>query len=158
MSEPVKVLFVCLGNICRSPTAEAVFQRKVADAGLSDRIHTDSCGTGDWHIGRAPDSRAQSHALERGYQLDHLRARQVCEKDFFSCDYVLAMDNSNLSDLQAMCPPQGTAPRLFLEFASNTALKEVPDPYYGDADGFDEVLDLVEDAADGLLTSIRATL
>ncbi|WP_116364213.1 low molecular weight protein-tyrosine-phosphatase [Parahaliea mediterranea] len=152
---PVKVLFVCLGNICRSPTAHAVFEHCVAAQGLSERIQVDSCGTGDWHIGRAPDRRAIAAAATRGYQLQHLRARQVAPGDFDQFDYILAMDNSNLKDLQAMRPAGFTGHLgLFLAFGGD-AEREVPDPYYGGDEGFDHVLDLIEAASGGLLAEIR---
>ena len=152
----VNVLFVCLGNICRSPTAHGVFQKIVDDAGLSDRIAVDSCGTGDWHIGRAPDPRAQQAALTAGYDLSQLRARQVTPADFEEFDYILAMDKANLRDLKRMCPDDYHGHlSLFLDYASGTTRTEVPDPYYGEDDGFTEVLALVEDASRGLLDSIR---
>ncbi|TXS93001.1 low molecular weight phosphotyrosine protein phosphatase [Parahaliea maris] len=150
----VNVLFVCLGNICRSPTAHGVFEQRVAQRGLQERIVVDSCGTGDWHIGHPPDRRAQAAALQRGYDLSHLRARQVEPADFSLFDYVLAMDESNLGDLRAMRPASFAGHLgLFLDFA-DTGLREVPDPYYGGDDGFDHVLDLIEAASDGLLTDI----
>ncbi|MEQ3636641.1 low molecular weight protein-tyrosine-phosphatase [Alcanivorax sp.] len=155
----VSVLFVCLGNICRSPTAEVVFRARVKAAGLEDRIHIDSVGTGDWHIGKAPDPRTQEAALRRGYSMAALRARQVSPADFANFDWVLAMDNTNLADLEVMRPAsyQGTLAR-FLDFAEHTAVQEVPDPYYGGEDGFDTVLDLIEESADGLLRRVRDQL
>lgn len=155
----IKVLFVCLGNICRSPTAHGVFQHEVREAGLKDRIEIDSAGTGDWHIGCAPDRRALASARERGYDLSELVARQVSPEDFESFHYVLAMDRQNLSDLQAMKPDdyQGHL-GLFLDFARDHDLSEVPDPYYGGDRGFEEVLDMVEDASRGLLAHIRQRL
>ncbi len=151
-----RVLFVCLGNICRSPTAEAVFRKQVEDAGLSDFIQVDSAGTGDWHVGSGPDRRAIQKAALRGYDLASLRARQVDARDFQRFDYVLAMDRSNLSNLKSFrADERGTEPRLFLEFASAFDALEVPDPYYGGDEGFEEVLDLIEDASRGLLHDIQ---
>ncbi|MBD3643316.1 MAG: low molecular weight phosphotyrosine protein phosphatase [Alcanivorax sp.] len=155
----VSVLFVCLGNICRSPTAEAVFRERVIAAGLEEQILIDSAGTGDWHIGRAPDPRTREAAARRGYQMDSLRARQVSPQDFYEFDVVLAMDNANLSDLQAMQPADVTVTLgRFLDYASGAAVSEVPDPYYGGEDGFDRVLDLIEGGADGLLDALRERL
>jgi len=152
----VKVLFVCLGNICRSPTAEGVFRDLVAKKGLSDQIITDSAGTGAWHVGNPPDERAQKAALARGVDLSDLRARKAIAKDFIQFDYVLAMDRSNYANLQQICPP-GYEDRLhmFLSFFENSPEEEVPDPYYGGAAGFDYVLDLIEEASVGLLKDIE---
>ena len=153
----VKVLFVCLGNICRSPTAHGVFQKLVTDAGLQEQIQIDSAGTGDWHIGRGPDERTQRAAQSRGYDLSSLRARQVTSADFGDFDYVLAMDKSNLKDLRAMAGDKTNCHvSLFLDFAESSWQREVPDPYYGEQDGFETVLELVEDGARGLLATIRA--
>lgn len=150
----VNVLFVCLGNICRSPTAHGVFQHLVERHDLSDAIHIDSAGTGDWHIGRAPDKRSSAAALQRGYDLSVLRARQVSAQDFDRFDYILAMDAQNLSDLQKMRPTHFRGELdLFLSYGAGH-LREVPDPYYGGDDGFQQVLDLVEEAAQGLLRAI----
>ena len=155
----VKVLFVCLGNICRSPTADAVFRKMVDDAGLDDRITVDSAGTGSWHIGHAPDRRATAAALLRGYDLTPLRARQVTVDDFHLFDHILAMDESNMTDLQLLCPHHHREKlRLFLEFAPELNETEVPDPYYGGDDGFDRVLDMVEAAAGGLLQQLRRSI
>ena len=155
----VSVLFVCLGNICRSPTADVVFRQYVREAGLEEKIRIDSAGTGDWHIGRAPDPRTQEAAARRGYDMSSLRARQVSPADFYAFDVVLAMDNANLADLEAMRPSDanGTLAR-FLDYATDSAEREVPDPYYGGNDGFDQVLDLVEDGARGLLASLQERL
>ncbi|MEP5568082.1 MAG: low molecular weight protein-tyrosine-phosphatase [Halioglobus sp.] len=154
-SEPTRVLFVCLGNICRSPTAHGVFAAMVQERGLEESIKIDSCGTGDWHIGHAPDRRATAEAAQRGYDLSTLRARQVAPQDFADFDYVLAMDNQNLADLRAMCPEEFSGYLgLFLPFDPLAAMTEVPDPYYGGDEGFSEVLDMVEAAGKGLLEDI----
>jgi protein-tyrosine phosphatase len=152
----VSVLFICMGNICRSPTAEVVFRRYVEMAGLNDSIHIDSAGTHDYHIGDAPDGRTQRAALQRGYDMSSLRGRQVVTEDFSRFDYVLAMDEANLSILKRLRPRDAQRHLgLFLEFAEHSVEHEVPDPYYGGADGFEKVLDMVEDAASGLLLHIR---
>jgi len=158
----ISVLFVCLGNICRSPTAHAVFQSMLDAEGLSNRITVDSSGTGDWHIGRAPDSRSQHHALDRGYDMSALRARLVTVDDFAQFDYILAMDNQNLIDLKAMQPSGFSGElQLLLNFCQNpdyVNYREVPDPYYSGVQGFALVLDLIEDASRGLLRHIKARL
>ncbi len=152
----VNVLFVCMGNICRSPTAEAVFRARVEEAGLSEQIRIDSAGTHDYHIGAPPDTRTQRAALKRGYDMSGLRGRQVERADFGRFDYVLAMDRANLSILERLRPEDADSHLgLFLEFAARHAEREVPDPYYGGADGFERVLDMVEDASAGLLRHIR---
>ena len=150
-----RVLFVCLGNICRSPTAHGVFEALVQRRGLQRRVLVDSCGTGDWHVGEAPDHRATAEARRRGYELAHLRARQVDLSDFQRFDYILAMDHNNLAQLQAMSPPEYSGYLgLFLPFAGAAAADEVPDPYYGGDEGFARVLDMVEEASEGLLREI----
>ena len=151
----VRVLFICMGNICRSPTAEAVFRHYAENAGLATQILIDSAGTHDYHIGDPPDFRAQQAALQRGYDMSDLRGRQVEEGDFYRFDYMLAMDRANLGILQRIAPSTGRAKvQLFLEHARHHAEREVPDPYYGGPDGFERVLDMVEDAAEGLLQHI----
>jgi len=153
-----RVLFVCLGNICRSPTAHAVFQHCVDQAGEGANIGVDSAGTIGAHIGNTPDSRATQAALARGYDLSPLRARQVNSSDFERFDYILAMDEQNLSHLRWMQPQDfGGHLGLFLEFHPQAPVTEVPDPYYGDGDGFNEVLDLVEEASQGLLRALGET-
>jgi len=153
----VKVLFVCMGNICRSPTAEAVFRRYVTLAGLAEHIRIDSAGTHDYHIGEPPDLRTQRAARQRGYDMSLLRGRQVTPADFQRFDYVLAMDLANLSILRQLAAGKpGAEPRLFLEFAQRHVEREVPDPYFGGEEGFERVLDMVEDAASGLLQHIRS--
>ncbi|MDX9859502.1 MAG: low molecular weight protein-tyrosine-phosphatase [Rhodospirillales bacterium] len=153
----VNVLFVCLGNICRSPAAEGVFRALVEREGLADRIACDSAGTGSWHVGKVPDARMRAAAKRRGYDLESLRGRQVTVGDFERFDYVLAMDGENLANLTVLCPPgrEGRLGRL-LDFAPGAGRRDVPDPYYGGADGFERVLDLVEAGAAGLLADIRA--
>jgi protein-tyrosine phosphatase len=156
MMKKVSVVFVCMGNICRSPTAEAVFRHYVESAGMSEHILIDSAGTHDYHIGDKPDARAQRAAQQRGYDMSMLRGRQVEERDFHRFDYVLAMDSTNLDILKRIAPSDSdTQARLFLEYARYHTEREVPDPYYGGADGFERVLDMVEDAAQGLLEEIR---
>jgi low molecular weight protein-tyrosine phosphatase len=152
----VKILFVCMGNICRSPTAEGVFRHKVVAAGLENRIHIDSAGTHAYHIGQPPDLRAQNTARNRGIDLSDQRARRVTANDFEHFDYVIAMDSDNESDLQAICPT-GYEHRIrrFMTFAPDSRVTDVPDPYYGGSNGFEKVLDLVENAADGLLDHLR---
>lgn len=154
----MRVLLVCLGNICRSPTAEGVFRQRLEQAGLAEVVTVDSAGTGDWHIGKAPDARSSQAALRRGYDLSCLRARQVVAADFDRFDLILAMDQANLARLQALRPHgRGAELDLFLR-RYQLALDEVPDPYYGGVDGFEQVLDLIERASDGLLAEVRGRL
>lgn len=154
----VGVLFVCTGNICRSPTAEGVFRHLVRRAGLEDAITTDSAGTHDYHVGEPPDHRSQQAARVRGVDISDLRARRVSAEDFHHFDYVLAMDEGHLRILRRMAPPGGTAEvRLFMDYAPAAPKREVPDPYYGEGSHFDEVLDLVEAGAAALLAHIRRT-
>lgn len=148
-----------MGNICRSPIAEAVFRRRVEEEGLADLVSVDSAGTHGYHIGAEPDLRAKAAAARRRYDLSGLRARQVTREDFDAFDYILAMDQGNLAHLHRLSPPaQRHKSRLFLDFASNAQLREVPDPYYGPEQGFELVLDLAEDAARGLLLDVRRRL
>ncbi len=153
----VHVLFVCHGNICRSPTAEGVFRALVRGQGLDGAIGVDSAGTHSFHVGESPDARARDAALRRGVDLSPIRARKVRPEDFKRFDYVLAMDRENYQDLERMCP-SGEERRLsmFLDFAGAAGPRDVPDPYYGGGGGFDLVLDLIEDASEGLLAEIRA--
>jgi len=154
----MRVLFVCLGNICRSPTAEAVLRHKLLELGLQEGVEVDSAGTGDWHVGKPPDSRTRQAALLRGYDLSVLRGRQVCASDYSRFDLILAMDNSNLQHLRRMRPGNaGAELDLFLRRYA-LALDEVPDPYYGGEEGFEQVLDLIEQACDGLLREVRGRL
>ncbi len=152
----VRVLFVCLGNICRSPTAEGVFRAVVRAQGLEQVIETDSAGTHSYHVGDAPDARAQAAAARRGIDLSGLRGRQATRHDIESFDFILAMDRENLRHLRALSPPgMEDKIRLFLDFAPSRPEREVPDPYFGGDGGFDRVLDMVEEAATGLLEHIR---
>ncbi|MDZ7754450.1 MAG: low molecular weight protein-tyrosine-phosphatase [Gammaproteobacteria bacterium] len=156
--QSVKILFVCMGNICRSPTAHGVFRRLVEEAGLTDRIRIDSAGTHAYHVGEPPDARSQAAAARRGVEFSDLRARQVSAEDFERFDYVLAMDRDNLSHLRYMCPESQRAKvGLFLEYANSRRAGEVPDPYFGGDKGFEKVLDLVEAGARGLLEHVRKT-
>lgn len=149
-----RILFFCMGNICRSPTAEGVMRAKLQAAGLD--IEVDSAGTHGYHVGAPPDERSQQHALKRGYDLSALRARKLLAEDFGRFDLVLAMDADNLANAERLCPPaQRHKLRLLLDYAPGAARRHVPDPYYGGAAGFDEVLDLVEAACDGLVDSLR---
>jgi protein-tyrosine phosphatase len=151
-----RVLFVCLGNICRSPTAEGVLRYVAAQEAPNLSIEIDSAGTADYHIGAPPDSRSQRAALRRGIDLSGLRARQVTLDDFARFDLILAMDRDNLRELQAMQPRNSNASiKLFLEYAPELNLHDVPDPYYRDAGAFEEVLDLTSAASRGLLTSLQ---
>ena len=143
---------VCMGNICRSPTAEGVLRHKLEEAGLSDMVEVDSAGTHAYHVGEPPDGRSLRHAKLRGYDLSPLRARRVAEADFEDFDLILAMDWDNLTLLQEDCPPaHRNKLRRLTEFASKFSNPVVPDPYYSAADGFENVLDLIEDACDGLV-------
>lgn len=154
----VAICFVCLGNICRSPTAEGVMRHQVAAAGLDGAIEIDSAGTGDWHVGEAPDARAQQAARARGYDLSALRARQIGDSDFERFDLVLAMDGANLAALRKRCPPQYRGKvRLLMEFAGDGSAGDIADPYFGGARGFEQVLDQCEAACRGLLDSLRET-
>lgn len=155
----ISILFICMGNICRSPTAEVVFRQYVENAGLSEFIKIDSAGTHDYHIGDAPDARTQRVAWQRGYDMSRLRGRQVEQADFHCFDYILAMDLANLDILQRLTPSDThTQAQLFLGYARHHTEREVPDPYFGDTDSFERVLDMVEDAAEGLLQHIRHRL
>jgi len=151
----ISVLFICLGNICRSPTAEAVFRQMSDDAGLN--LEIDSAGTGGWHVGNPPDRRMQKAALARNYDLSNLRARQISTADCQDFDYIIAMDNNNLREIKSLCPNSKAKIKLFLDYAKSQE-SEVPDPYYGGAAGFDIVLDLIEEASLGLLKEIKQRL
>lgn len=151
-----RVLFVCMGNICRSPTAEAVFRHLLSTEAQGLDVVADSAGTHAYHVGEPPDDRAMAAARRRGISMDDLRARRVCREDFARFDLVLAMDEDNLAHLLRMAPPQyhGRV-RLLLDYAPAAGRREVPDPYYGGETGFEDVLDLVEEAARGLLAALR---
>ncbi|EAR09764.1 low molecular weight protein-tyrosine-phosphatase [Reinekea blandensis] len=149
----MKLLFVCLGNICRSPTAHGVMVKQLADARI-DFVEVDSAGTAAYHIGNPPDSRTQAAAERRGYDLSGLRARQVTPEDFYEFDYIFAMDESNLNDLQQLQPEESKA-RLLLALAFSAERgSTVPDPYYGGEKGFDDVLDLCETLSQDIIKSI----
>jgi protein-tyrosine phosphatase len=155
----IVVCFVCLGNICRSPSAEAVMRELVERANLAGRIVIDSAGTGDWHIGEPPDERAQKAAKNRGYDLSTLRGRQVAAADFTRFDLFIVMDDANAAALTAVCPPEYRDKiRLLMEFATRDDSRVVVDPYFGGAEGFEKVLDQCEDACEGLLKALRAQL
>lgn len=150
-----KVLFVCLGNICRSPTAQGVFEHLVKRRNLQDQISIDSAGTHAYHVGEQPDPRSQSAARSRGVDLSTQRARRVVTEDFERFDYILAMDRSNYENLKNMCEPDHLSKvYLFMQFAEHWKIDEVPDPYYGGSQGFERVLDMVEAASEGLLEDI----
>ena len=155
----VRGLFVCLGNICRSPTAEGAFRKLVQEQGLAKHVEIDSAGTHAYHIGAPPDARAQQAARQRGIDLSGLRGRQATARDIEQFDYVLAMDRENHENLLAICPAGlEHKVQLFMEFAPTRSEKEVPDPYFGGPAGFDRVLDMIEDAAAGLLDDIQKRL
>lgn len=156
MRKKSSILFVCMGNICRSPTAEGVFRSRAAAAGLTGTLHIDSAGTHAYHAGAAPDARSVEYAAKRGYDLSTQRARQVAAADFVHFDYILAMDHDNLALLEAACPAQHRHKLgLLMQYAKNSDSAVVPDPYYGGDSGFDRVLDYIEDASDGLLDMLR---
>jgi protein-tyrosine phosphatase len=149
------ILFVCMGNICRSPTAEGVFRARAERAGLAASLHIDSAGTHAYHVGQPPDARSTAYAAKRGYDLSTQRARQVQARDFAAFDRIYAMDHDNLVRLKAACPAQHLHKLgLFMQFATHSASDVVPDPYYDDGKGFDLVLDYIEDASDGLLRAL----
>jgi len=156
MSLKTSVLFVCMGNICRSPAAEAVFRSKVAAAGLDDQFRIDSAGTIGYHAGEPADRRMRSAGANRGYNLDSI-SRQVRRADFEDFDHIIAMDYDNLSNLERMASsgPGRAKIRLMCDFATRFSDREVPDPYYGGNQGFEHVMDLLEDACDGLLKELR---
>ena len=155
-NKQVSVLFVCLGNICRSPTAEGVFRHLVLQEGHDSWITTDSAGTHAYHIGEQPDRRSQQTARSRGIDISDLQGRKAIQRDFEEFDYVLAMDDDNYRNLESMCP-SGFEDKLslFLDFSKEYSETQVPDPYYGGDQGFDHVFDLVESASHGLLENIK---
>jgi len=152
-----KILFVCLGNICRSPAAEGVFKQKVKDRDLEKLFVVDSAGTGSWHVGNLADPRMRATALSRGIELTS-RSRKIEKSDLYEFDHILVMDNDNLDAVKSLIPGNmkqiNTKIKLILSFSKKTQLEEVPDPYYGGQDGFDKVLDLLDDAVDGLIDSL----
>ena len=154
----MRILFVCLGNICRSPTAEVVFRQIAAREAPDLAFEVDSAGTAEYHVGSPPDGRTSAAALRRGYDMSDLRARVVESDDFSRFDLILAMDRENLRSLQLRAPATARERiRLFLEFAPDLEVTDVPDPYYGGPNGFEEVLDLVEQASHGLLVHLRTS-
>ncbi len=154
-----RLLFICMGNICRSPTAEGVFRQLAHESGLAQHLIIDSAGTHNYHPGSPPDQRSQQHAARRGYDLSNLRARQINDQDFEKFDLLLVMDWDNLSLTEQLCPPEHASKlRRMTEFCLKHDAAVIPDPYYGGAAGFDHVLDLVEDASRGLLMHIEQKL
>jgi protein-tyrosine phosphatase len=155
-SQMTRVLFVCMGNICRSPTAQGIFRKMVADAGLDSCVVIESAGTHAYHVGEPPDVRAQQAAKRRGYEIGDLRARQITQEDFRTFDLILAMDWENLALLQQQCPRAHKHKlHLLMRFAGEHDAATVPDPYYGGPEGFNTVLDYVEDACQGLIELVR---
>jgi protein-tyrosine phosphatase len=151
----IKVLFVCMGNICRSPTAEGVFRKVIADQGKTNHFLIDSAGTHAYHVGEMPDSRAQQTARQRGINLSGIRARKVATLDFEHFDYILAMDSDNYHNLLKASPSQyHDKIKLFLDFAPEHDERDVPDPYYGGQNGFEHVFDLVEAASHGFFNHV----
>ena len=157
MADSVRLLMVCLGNICRSPTAEGIVRARVAEAGLADRVTVDSAGTGDWHVDCSPDSRAIATAAGHGVDISYLRGRQLSARDFDEFDWLLCADRSNLRDVRALAPDAAARSRvqLLLDWAGVEADAEVPDPYTGGADQFEHVWRLLERAADGVVRRLR---
>ena len=154
--KPVQILFVCMGNICRSPTAEGLFRQLAEESGLEQQLQIDSAGTHAYHIGEPPDSRAIQVAASRNIDLSKLAARQITKDDFLTFDYILAMDQSNLDTLARLSPTKSaTTPRLLLEFGANCAATEIPDPYYSGIDSYEEVIALIEIGVVGLLKEIQ---
>lgn len=158
----IKILFVCLGNICRSPTAEAVLRHKLAQNNIRDgyleNIFIDSAGTGAYHVGHQPDQRSRETAEKYGVKLDNLRARAITRQDFIDFDYILAMDHENVRNMEAICPPEQLHKiKLFMDFADNCpGISEVPDPYGGGIDGFERVFDIIDRGCNGLLKYLFA--
>lgn len=157
--EAIAVLFVCLGNICRSPTAEVVMRHQLKQSGLEHRVQVDSAGTGAWHIGHPPDQRAMQAAAGRGYDMVSLRARRVSSRDLEAFDYIVAMDSSNQSDLQAMASAATQRSRICLmgDFSPAHVGQSVPDPYHGGTEGFAHVLDMIEDCVAGLIRRLESS-
>jgi protein-tyrosine phosphatase len=156
---PVKVLFVCKGNICRSPTALGVLRSRIAEAGLEEYISCDSCGVDSEDVGEPPDTRAQNHSMKRGYDISAIRARNICQLDFETFDLILVMDEINLNAARALCPPHlQHRLRLFMSYAGDPETRNVPDPYYGGPEGFEHVLDMIEQASTRLLVKLKGTI
>jgi len=154
--QPVKILFVCMGNICRSPTAQGLFQQMIREQGLDKRILVDSAGTHSYHIGNPPDSRSQAVARRRGIDLSKLRSRRLVRDDFIKFDYLLGMDSDNIADMHAIRPDEASAQlQLMLEYSKRYSQRDIPDPYFGN-DGFEMVFDMIDDASRGLLEHIRS--
>ncbi|MGR9114545.1 MAG: low molecular weight protein-tyrosine-phosphatase [Gammaproteobacteria bacterium] len=152
----IRILFVCMGNICRSPTAEGVFAKLLSDQNMSHHFEIDSAGTHAHHVGEMPDQRAQKAAKERGIELQHIRARKVIFGDFDDFDYLLAMDGENYEILMSVCPDENKHKiKYFLEYAPHLGTREVPDPYFGGQYGFEKVLDLVQEASIGFLNTLK---
>ena len=155
----MRILFVCLGNICRSPMAEGLFRRELERRGIDHLVEVDSAGTGNWHVGEPPDPRARRAIARRGVDISHLRGRQVRPRDLDDFDLILTMDAENFSDLLALADKrQMEHIRLFLDFAPQAGVREVPDPYFGEEDGFELVLDLLQAAAEGLADHVEEKL
>ena len=151
-----KILFVCTGNICRSPTAEGVFRNLLKTRCLTDLIKVDSAGLGSWHVGDPPDPRSTETAIKRGIDIRHQKARAIRPHDFEEFDLLLAMDKTHYSAMKRSCPPElQSRIHMFMNYARNTEISEVPDPYYGSSNGFDRVFDLIEAASEGLLEEIE---
>ena len=152
-----KILFVCLGNICRSPAAEGIFNQKIKERDLENFFVVDSAGTGNWHVGNLPDQRMRSTALSRGIELTS-RSRQIEENDLYEFDQILVMDKENLDAVKSLIKDQNnpinSKIKLILNYSKNSQLDEVPDPYYGGQNGFEKVIDLLDDAIDGLIDSL----
>ena len=152
-----KILFVCLGNICRSPAAEGIFNQKIKERDLENFFVVDSAGTGNWHVGNLPDQRMRSTALSRGIELNS-RSRQIEENDLYEFDQILVMDKENLDAVKSLTKDQknpiNSKIKLILNYSKNSQLDEVPDPYYGGQNGFEKVIDLLDDAIDGLIDSL----
>ncbi len=155
LTKPQHIVFVCTGNICRSPTAHAVLRQRIAERGLGDRLTVDSAGLEGWHAGQPPDARSIRHARQRGYDMSDLRAQHFSAADFERADWVLVMDDGHLLRATRLCPPRHAHKlRLLVDFCLAHDADEVPDPYYGQAQDFEHVLDLVEDACEGLLSHL----
>lgn len=152
----IKVLFVCTGNICRSPTADGVFRKIVREAGLEDQIIVDSCGLSAYHVGELPDPRSREMAESRGVDLSDIRSRKIKPGDYVQFDYILAMDDGHLRDMRRQAPGSSqNRIELFLDYHPDMGGQSVPDPYYGGANGFVHVFDMIEEASNNLLTQIR---